>query len=66
MANDDSNHANAPSSKTAVYVTAAVILGLLVYVGVGFLSADCGGSYEPKSASYRGTFASLRCRYRAR
>lgn len=64
--NDGDSRAGMAGNKTAVYVAAALIAGLILYVGVGVLSADCAGSYDPKPSAYRGAFAPLRCRYKAR
>lgn len=68
---DDAETSSGISGKAAVYVAAALIVGFLLYVGVGALSSlDCGGdggsSYDPKTATYLGPFAPVRCRYKAR
>ncbi len=67
MASDenDARAAGISGNKVVVYVAAGLILGVLLYVGVGLVSAD-SAECAPKSSVYRGAFAPLRCRYKAR
>jgi amino acid transporter len=67
MASDENDaRAGISGNKAAVYVAAALIMGFLLYVGIGVLSADSPECSNPKASRYQGSFAPLRCRYKAR
>lgn len=63
---NDARTGGMSGNKAAVYVAAALIMGFLLYVGVGVLSTDFLDCADPKASAYRGAFAPLRCRYKPR
>lgn len=71
MTAEDNQNATTPSSssKAGVYVAAALIMGFLLFVGIGVLSADgsCDASspLSTKASAYQG-IGSLRCKYKPR